>query len=694
VRRDALRATAAVLALLPVLLWTWLPLPLHAHLLGSIALCAVAVLVARHLPAYRFVVPVLSVAATARYMAWRLDGTVLVEASVHGAASLLLLGAEAFGSFLLLAGYAQTAFARPSSPSWGGGAPPPRNAPPTRWPTVDVMVPTYDEPVGILRATLVGALAMDYPAKRVYLLDEQRRPEMKALCEELGATWVTRPDNAGAKAGNLNHALARSDGELVAVFDADQVPVRTFLRTAVPPFLDDPTLALVQTPHHFYNPDPFERNLRLEDEIPAEHLVFYHLIQVGNDFWNSAFFCGSCAVLRRSALAEVGGIATETVTEDAHTAMKMHARGWNSTYVPIPQAAGLATERYAFHVTQRIRWARGMLQILRLDNPLLRRGLSFGQRLGYLGATAHFLFGVPRLVYLLAPPAYLLFGVHPLEADASVIAAYAAPHVMLSVLGSSTVSHAARHSFWAEIHELAIAPYVAVVALLTMLSPRHARFKVTTKGARTDRLQLDARRAAPNLVIGALLLGALAVTPLRWAGWPGEQATVALAAAWNLYNLLLLGPAVAVALDRSQRRGAWRVHPRARIRVERDGAVWHGRVLDLAEDGIRAWGQPVEAPPWTRGDSVRVRVSGVRDVPVEVDAVVRDSDAGADGTDVRLQLSTEDPRARRAILEEMFTGASSWLPTPMATDRPLRALGLLARAPWRAVTAALTGARA
>ena len=169
---------------------------------------------------------------------------------------------------------------------------------------------------------------------------------------------------------------------------------------------------MLQTPHHFYSPDPFERNLGQFRVIPNEGELFYGIVQDGNDFWNAAFFCGSCAVLRREALDEIGGIAAETVTEDAHTSLRMQTRGWNTAYINIPQAAGLATERLSAHVKQRIRWARGMVQILRMDNPLFAPGLKLAQRLCYFNAMTHFLYALPRLIFLTAPLIYLMLRIH------------------------------------------------------------------------------------------------------------------------------------------------------------------------------------------------------------------------------------------------------------------------------------------
>src|ERR1019366_6073273 len=172
----------------------------------------------------------------------------------------------------------------------------------------------------------------------------------------------------------------------------------------------------------------------------------YRIVQDGNDFWNATFFCGSCALLRRSALYEVGGIATETVTEDAHTSLRMQKQGYNTAYINIPQAAGLATETLAAHVGQRIRWARGMIQIFRTDNPLFGGRMKLSQRLCYFNAMAHFLYAVPRLVFLLLGrtiiPGYWV-----------AILAYALPHLVLASLTNSRIQGRHRHSFWNEIYE-------------------------------------------------------------------------------------------------------------------------------------------------------------------------------------------------------------------------------------------------
>ena len=104
---------------------------------------------------------------------------------------------------------------------------------------------------------------------------------------------------------------AKTNGEYIAIFDCDHIPTRSFLQITMGWFIKDSNLALIQTPHHFFSPDPFERNLRKFRDMPNENELFYGLIQDGNDLWNASFFCGSCAILKRGPLLEVGGIAVE-----------------------------------------------------------------------------------------------------------------------------------------------------------------------------------------------------------------------------------------------------------------------------------------------------------------------------------------------------------------------------------------------
>lgn len=196
-----------------------------------------------------------SVLASSRYIWWRLTQTTQFDSNIEGFLGVGLLAAECYTWIVLVLGYVQNARPLRRKP-----IPLPENR--GRWPTVDVFIPTYNEPLKIVKPTVLAALNLDWPADklRVYLLDDGRRAELKDFARQCGAQYIVRDNNRHAKAGNLNNALQLTSGEFVAIFDCDHIPVRTFLTTTMGWFVRDAKCAMLQTPHHFFSPDPFERN--------------------------------------------------------------------------------------------------------------------------------------------------------------------------------------------------------------------------------------------------------------------------------------------------------------------------------------------------------------------------------------------------------------------------------------------------
>lgn len=497
---------------------------------------------------------VLSVSASLRYMYWRLTSTVDFEKWEDMVLGWGLVLAELYSLCVLLLGYVQTAWPLRRKPV-------PLPADSREWPVIDILIPTYNESLSVVRQTVFSALSLDWPPDklRIYVLDDGRREEFRLFCEEAGAGYITRDNNLHAKAGNLNAALKVTDGEYVAIFDCDHIPTRSFLQVCMGWFLKDPKLAMLQTPHHFFSADPFEKNLKTFRKVPNEGELFYGLVQDGNDLWNAAFFCGSCAVIRRKPLLEIGGIAVDTVTEDAHTALKLSRRGYNTAYLGIPQAAGLATESLSGHIGQRIRWARGMGQIFRVDNPLLGRGLGLGQRLCYLNAMLHFFYGFPRLVFLTAPLGYLLFGVHVFEASASMIFVYALPHILLANLTNSTIQGKFRHSFWNEVYETVLAWYILGPVVLAVINPKFGKFNVTAKGGVIEKEYYDWKMARPYIVLLLLNLAGLLAGIIELSMHRGSSSTVIINLIWVVYNIIITSASADVANEAKQLRIAARV---------------------------------------------------------------------------------------------------------------------------------------
>jgi cellulose synthase (UDP-forming) len=532
------------------------PLNSGSQLVFALTLCLAAIQI-RNTPGTvpTLILIALAITASCRYGWWRVTQSMDLEPGWETALGFALLGAEIYAWLIMVLGFAQCAWPLKRQP-----APlPPRLQ---DWPAVDVFIPTYNEPLEVLRPTILAAKGLDWPADRlrIHVLDDGRRDGVRRFAWEAGVHYLARPDNLHAKAGNLNHALRVTKGEFVAIFDCDHLPVRSFLQTTMGWMLRDPRCAMIQTPHHFFSPDPFERNLDTFRRIPNEGSLFYGLVQDGNDFWNATFFCGSCAVLRRGPLEEIGGVAVETVTEDAHTALKLHRHGYRTAYLNITQAAGLATESLSQHVAQRIRWARGMAQIFRIDNPLLGRGLSWMQRLCYSNSMLHFFYGIPRLIFLTAPLAYLYFELHIIRSSAAIFALYLLPHLVLPHIATARMQGAYRHSFWAEVYETVLAWYITLPTTIAFLNPRIGKFNVTAKGGLVRRTHFDWAISRPYFGLVLLNAAGLGVGLVRLAWWNRfEAGTVVLNLLWTAFNLFMLGAAIGVARERRQVRGFHRV---------------------------------------------------------------------------------------------------------------------------------------
>lgn len=612
-----------------------------------------------------------SLCATMRYAFWR--GNTLAQylfspwqrvPVVSAVLMVLLFAAELYSFTILVLGFMQTIapLRRPVKPM---------PADRSLWPTVDIMIPTYNEPLDIVKYTAMAAQAIDWPQDRLTLtiLDDGEREEFRRFAAEAGIGYIARTEHSGAKAGNLNNAIEQTLGEYVAIFDCDHVPTRSFLQLTMGWFLADTDLALMQTPHHFYSPDPFERNLDQFRTTPNEGSLFYGIVQDSNDLWNATFFCGSCAVLRRSALEEVGGIAQETVTEDAHTSLRLQRAGWNTAYINIAQAAGLATETLSGHVRQRIRWARGMAQILRTDNPLFGRGLRLSQRLCYLNATMHYLYGIPRMLFLTAPLLYLFFGVSNVPGYWAAILAFALPHLVLSTMANSRVQGGHRHSFWNEVYETVLAPYILIPTTVALIAPKHGTFNVTAKGGLQEDSYFDRKIARPFLILAGLNLIGLCLAIPRYLYWDHDHAaTIAINVFWTLFNLVMLGTALAVCYEQKQRRESNRVDCTIPVRLHTKDGVHAGTATNLSNGGLA-----VRAPgSWKQGMQVHVEFpEHGSEVRLTAEVVAHK------GKQVRFTFVDACLEQQRLLAEVLYSAPNRWSSWygHNNTDRPLLSLG-------------------
>ncbi|MEN9868886.1 MAG: hypothetical protein RL748_4476 [Pseudomonadota bacterium] len=661
-------AWLALLASLPIIGFiVTIPFTLNEQLLFSGLLIAVALYLRRYTGTlFTLILISISLLVSTRYMFWRFTATLGNEVGVDMFFGLGLLAAELYAWLVLVLGFFQTIWPLRRMP-----VPLPDDS--STWPSVDIYIPSYNEPLSVVRPTVMAALALDWPADKlkVYILDDGRRPEFGEFAASVGATHITRNNNFHAKAGNINQCLPKTHGELIAIFDCDHVPTRSFLQMTVGGFMADPKLAMVQTPHHFLSPDPFERNLGVFRQMPNEGELFYGLVQDGNDLWNATFFCGSCAVIKRTMLLEVGGVAVETVTEDAHTALKLHRLGYNTSYIGIVQAAGLATESLSAHVGQRIRWARGMAQIFRVDNPMFGKGLKMAQRLCYANAMMHFFYGFPRLVFLTAPLAYLFFEAHIIQASADLIAAYAVPHLVHANIANSRMQGKFRHTFWAEVYETTLAWYILLPTTLALINPKLGKFNVTAKGGMVEREYFDWKIAVPYVTILGLNIAGFIFGIIRIFWWNNyEWGTVLFNIIWTIYNFMLLGAALAVALETRQVRRNWRVTREipAMIKLP-SGRTMRCKTEDFSEGGL-ALVLPAEAEV-DKGKTITVSLfRGEREYTLPGQVVFNE------GNTLRVRfedMSLDDYRALVAATFSRSDAWQQWLPE-RDTDKPLTGL--------------------
>ncbi|HBR5528853.1 TPA: UDP-forming cellulose synthase catalytic subunit [Klebsiella pneumoniae] len=614
---------------------------------------------------------VTSLLMSTRYMYFRLTQTLHFNSSIEAILGMGLFLAEVYIWVMLLLNYLQTVW-----PLKRGIVPLPDDM--SKWPTVDIYIPSYNEPLEVVRDTVLAAQCIDYPKDKmkIYLLDDGKRSEFAVFAADVGVGYITRNDNKHAKAGNLNHALTLTQGELICVFDCDHVATRVFLQATVGGFLKDPMLALVQTPHYFYSPDPFERNLSVGRNIPNEGMLFYGPIQQGNDNWNATFFCGSCAVIRREALAQIGCFAVETVTEDAHTALKFQRLGWKSAFLDIPLAAGLATERLVVHVIQRTRWARGMTQIFRVDNPLFGRGLTFQQRLCYLSAMLYYQFALPRVVFVTAPLAYLLFNLNIIYSSASLIVSYALPHLFLAIYVGSRMNGRYRYSFWGEIYDIVLAFHLVLPTLVTMIFPKRGKFNVTDKGGLLDVGYFDFTVVRPHLVVACLLALGVIVGIVRAIGhdyFGSDPNVIALNVGWGIYSLIFLLAAIAVARETRQVRKTIRIDVDIPVVIHyASGIVSRSHTADLSMGGCR-----VVAPDnrHLEDDIEEIELilqSGAISIPAQL--------VTSDERFLRLKFDEDIPLSRRReLVRVVLARADAWINPPRPQDNPFRSFFTILR---------------
>jgi len=452
--------------------------------------------------------------------------------------------------------------------------------------TVDVFVPTYNEPTELVRRSVMAVQHMDYP-HQTWLLDDGDRDEMRKLAAELNCRYLARKERTHAKAGNLNNALRHSKADFIAVFDADHAPKREFLNSTLG-FFRDPSVAFVQTPQDFYNLDSFQHRVKWNTRgMFTEQSLFFRVIQRGKDCWNAAFFCGSCAVLRRAALEEIGGFAVGTVTEDLHTSIRIHKRGYRSVYYPKSLAFGLAPVSVGAFLMQRIRWGNGAMQVWRREDILFARDLTVAQKINYMASIMTYFDGWQKLVFYLVPAVVLFSGVLPIANVGWPFVLHLAPYYLLTYLVFEEVGRGYGHSIYIEQYNMA----------------RFAAFMRSTFGVfhGEEKFHITPKRASAEERVGQLMVPQYAVLLFNataiafavsnsYAGGPLSFGALTFNVFWAGINLWLSFAVMLFSTRRPVRRRDYRfplVLPATLVLHQDKIQAHYVLVSDLSPDGLR-----------------------------------------------------------------------------------------------------------
>jgi cellulose synthase (UDP-forming) len=262
---------------------------------------------------------------------------------------------------------------------------------PPRYPSVDIFLPICGEPVELLGNTwnAVSALIAGYQGDaQAYVLDDGPSDQAQSMAESAGFCYVRRPDlRCYKKSGNLRYAFARTSGEFIVILDADFAP-RSDLLAETLPYMDDPALAIVQTPQ-FFRESPAQN--WIENAAGAIQEIFYRTIQVARDRFGAAICVGTSAVYRRAALEPQGGPTLIPYAEDVHTGLDVRRAGWSMVYLPIVLSTGICPDSLDSFVRQQYRWCTGNAGVV-FSRRLWTVPMSIPARLTYVSGFFYYLY--------------------------------------------------------------------------------------------------------------------------------------------------------------------------------------------------------------------------------------------------------------------------------------------------------------
>ena len=494
----------------------------------------------------------------------------------------------------------------------------------SEFPPVDIFISTYNEPVELLRKTIIGCKYMEYPDKskvHIYLCDDNRRPEMRKLAEELGVNYFDRPDNEGAKAGNLNAALARSNSPYIVTFDADMIPRHDFLLKTIPYFVDAERineslpeekrrqLGFVQTPQCFYTPDVFQHNLYAERIVPNEQDYFYDVIEAAKTSSNSVIYGGSNTILSRKALESIGGFYTKSITEDFATGMLIESAGFLSLGLSEPLASGIAPSSFREHVQQRTRWGRGVIATAKQLKFLRNSKLNMSQKWSYLSSVLYWFSPIKNLIYLVAPLMFAVLCIPIFKCTLIDLALFWFPMHLLQMIALRFTSHGRISARWSGIYETSVMPFLLIPIIKESFGLSLSKFKVTKKGKPEIRKSVDKRSLVPFVILLVLTIAGLVHMAYMFAAL--KYIGVLAVMFWLVRNSYYLTMCLFLGLGRDTDGENVKVYAAEFVElVKKDGRRLDGITTRLTEHSVDVYADEMDA--LYLGESTIIELSGER----------------------------------------------------------------------------------
>jgi cellulose synthase (UDP-forming) len=424
---------------------------------------------------------------------------------------------------------------------------------------VDVFIVTYNEPLEVLERTVIGAKAIDHSDLRVWVLDDGARRWVREFSKQAGVEYVCRVKGAHAKAGNVNNGLKQALAagrrpQFMLLLDADFIPYQDILKRTLG-FFDEPDVAIVQTPQHFFNPDPIQSNLLCARVWPDEQRFFFNTLLACKDAWGAAFCCGTSAVFRIDTLVAAGGMATETVTEDMLTTFKLEEHGYRTIFLNEMLSMGLAPEGLKEYVAQRARWCLGAIQqIFTRWSFLGRAPISLVNRISLLDGVLYWVSSSTfKLMMITAPLVYWWTGTAVIASTVDDLVIWLAPSLVSSIIYMGFYANMRVVPVMTDVSQLLTSFAIARTVAVGLVRPFGHPFKVTAKGVSSERITIQWKYLLPFAALALATALGIAINLSRYSPLHGSDG-YSVNVFWSIFNIAVLVLACAVCIELPKRR--------------------------------------------------------------------------------------------------------------------------------------------